>query len=394
MSKEAIDILHAAVIPQGILASTQPVSNYQRVWARDSVICGIAGLVAQDAVVIAGLEASLKALGDQQTPQGHIPSNVQFGENGETSNVSYGGLCGRVDANTWWIIGLGLMAQQVDHPLMKEYEEKVEKTIQLLQAWEFNNKGFLYVPQSGNWADEYILSGYTLYDQLLYYWALKLAGQQLQRKDWTEKSIALKKMIQHNFWIEETLQTDFYHPNAFMRKLENGESQYWEACLSPGGYIEKFDLLGNALAILLGFSRAEQSEKTIDYALSTTVYANQKLLPSFYPVIERDDPEWFLLASNYAYEFRNLPYEFQNAGIWPAFNAWFGAAMVAANRETEAADLLAQIASANQKRDGGFYECIHGKNGAAHGTKHCTWSAAGEVLLDQLLINKDFSLWK
>jgi hypothetical protein len=34
-------------------------------------------------------------------------------------------------------------------------------------TWEFNNKGLLYVPLSGNWADEYITDGYVLYDQLL-----------------------------------------------------------------------------------------------------------------------------------------------------------------------------------------------------------------------------------
>jgi hypothetical protein len=32
----------------------------------------------------------------------------------------------------------------------------------------------LYVPLSGNWADEYITDGYVLYDQLLRVWAFVL----------------------------------------------------------------------------------------------------------------------------------------------------------------------------------------------------------------------------
>jgi hypothetical protein len=32
----------------------------------------------------------------------------------------------------------------------------------------------LYVPLSGNWADEYITDGYVLYDQLLRVWAEKV----------------------------------------------------------------------------------------------------------------------------------------------------------------------------------------------------------------------------
>jgi hypothetical protein len=54
---------------------------------------------------------------------------------------------------------------------------KHEANIQMLtsfEAWEFNNKGLLYVPLSGNWADEYITDGYVLYDQLLRVWALKV----------------------------------------------------------------------------------------------------------------------------------------------------------------------------------------------------------------------------
>jgi len=299
-----------------------------------------------------------------------------------------------VDANTWWLIGLGLLSRNIGKNYLREYEIKVKQCFELLQALEYNNRGFIYVPQSGNWADEYILAGYTLYDQLLYYWAFKLAGDLLENEKYANKAVELKEMIRANFWIAEKSQEPLYHPHAFNRQLEIGPSKYWEACLSPGGYIKKFDLLGNALAILLGFSDLDQSHHVIKFATQTTVFQNQKLFPSFYPVIEEGDTEWFLLASNYAYEFRNHPYEFQNSGIWPAFNGWFGAAMLKAEKEKEANQLLINIRLANGKNDSGYYECLHGKTGEVHGTKYCTWSAAGEVLLDALITSKNFSVFE
>jgi len=395
MSNTTINIarnqVHAATTAKGILASTQSVANYQRVWSRDAVISGIAGLVAGDEKIIAGLKASLISLGDTQNEQGHIPSNIQFDKNGAVSKISFGGLCGRVDANTWWVIGIGLFSKSQNYPgFIKNYENQIERCLRLLQAWEFNNKGLIYVPQSGNWADEYILQGYTLYDQLLHYWALNLAGELLNRPDWMAKAERTKKLIQENFWVEGNAD-NAYHPNAFNRKLKStGPSKYWEACLSPGGYIEKFDLLGNSLAIILGISSKEQSQSVFKYAADLSIYKDQQLFPSFSPVIQKEDPEWFLLASNFAYEFRNHPYQFQNAGIWPAFNAWFGVAQYLSGEEQATKELFEQLVKANQKEDWGFYECLDGKTGKTHGTKYCTWSAAGLLLLGSIIDAKDF----
>jgi len=385
----------AATTPKGILASTESVANYQRVWARDSVISGIAGLMAQEEKIIEGLYHSLELLGAHQAPEGNIPSNVELDDQGNTTKVSYGGLCGRVDANTWWIIGLGLYCKnQNDNQLLDRFRYGIEKCLRLLQAWEFNNRGLIYVPQSGNWADEYILQGYTLYDQVLYYWALQLAGDLLNNKKWLQKAVATKSLIRHNFWIDRNSETSIYHPNAFARKFaEDGPSKYFEACLSPGGYIKKFDLLGNALAIILNISNSEQEAAIFDHAATLSIYKNQALFPSFSPVIKEEDPEWFLLAANYAYEFRNYPYQFQNAGIWPAFNAWFGAAQFLTGRKEKSQELYQSLIKANAQEQWGFYECLNGETGEVHGTKCCTWSAAGLLLLGKMQEGKQIK-WK
>jgi len=48
----------------------------------------------------------------------------------------------------------------------------IEKVVFLLGAWEFNNRGLLYVPATGDWADEYVHNGYILYDWAPYFFFL------------------------------------------------------------------------------------------------------------------------------------------------------------------------------------------------------------------------------
>ena len=169
---KAIDLLHKVSTDHGFLASAENTSNYQRVWARDGVICGLAALASADEKLIATFKSTLETLADNQHEIGTIPSNVLLSN--ENNEVSYGGLAGRVDAVTWFVIGICQYAKHQNQPeFVQKYQVHIEKALQLLNAWEFNNKHLVYVPLSGNWADEYITDGYVLYDQLLRIWALK-----------------------------------------------------------------------------------------------------------------------------------------------------------------------------------------------------------------------------
>ncbi|MCB0337321.1 MAG: hypothetical protein KDD62_13480, partial [Bdellovibrionales bacterium] len=93
-SLHAIRMLHTMTVAQGILASSSSVINYHRIWARDSVITGLGGLLAKDEQLMQGLKASLDILARCAGPDGQIPSNVAVKESGELDGVSYGGLAG------------------------------------------------------------------------------------------------------------------------------------------------------------------------------------------------------------------------------------------------------------------------------------------------------------
>ena len=137
--QQSIALLHRVATPNGFLASAENTSNYQRVWARDGVICGLAALASGDEKLIDTFKSTLETLAKYQHEIGTIPSNVLISE--AKVDVSYGGLAGRVDALTWFIIGVCQYGfHQNDVAFVEKYTPNIEKCFQLLTAWEFNNK--------------------------------------------------------------------------------------------------------------------------------------------------------------------------------------------------------------------------------------------------------------
>ncbi len=59
---ESVFLLRKLSTANGILASTIESNNNKRIWARDTIICGIAGLLAEDNLVIESQRASLLTL--------------------------------------------------------------------------------------------------------------------------------------------------------------------------------------------------------------------------------------------------------------------------------------------------------------------------------------------
>ena len=195
---KAIELLQKVSSSEGFLASAQNISNYKRVWARDGVICGLAALASGEDDLIATFRKTLETLANNQHYNGTIPSNVMT--NGEIVEVSYGGLAGRVDAVTWFIIGICQYAfYKNDITFVKKHESNIQKCLQLLEAWEFNNKHLVYVPLSGNWADEYITDGYVLYDQLLRIWALKSYNHFAKDNSVASKIEKITEQLEINF---------------------------------------------------------------------------------------------------------------------------------------------------------------------------------------------------
>lgn len=376
---KAIALLHKVSTDNGFLASAENTSNYQRVWARDGVICGLAALASADEKLIATFKSTLETLANNQHKIGTIPSNVLLSN--ENNEVSYGGLAGRVDAVTWFIIGICQYAKHQNQPeFVQKYQTHIEKALQLLNAWEFNNKDLVYVPLSGNWADEYITDGYVLYDQLLRIWALKSYNHFAKSEIISQKIQDITNQVETNFLPNS--KEEKYHERAYN---EVNFQDYLPCSFSPSGYKTQFDAFANALVVLLDVGNEETQTKILNHTSKVAGETKLGLVPAFWPPVFPEDEHWNLLKNNCKYEFRNFPYEFHNGGSWSMVNGFVGLAFLSKNLTIEATTLLEKINAANAVADYSFYENFNTNTQAPNGVAFCAWSAAACVLLEQSL---------
>lgn len=380
---QALNLLHQASTSSGFVAAVQEHDNYKRVWTRDGVIISIAGLLSGDKKLIRTAKNTLETLFNNQHENGFMPSNVSPADGA----VSYGSTSGRADNPSWAVIGLSVYTILTnDTSLWEKYQNQILKCFSVLEAWEFNGKHLIYVPQSGDWADEYIQHGYILFDQLLRLWALRLASKLSLNKNWENKALHITNAIELNYWKTQE-QQNAYAPNL-VHQLKDFSQNFWLMGFNPSRIYNYFDLQANTFAMLLGLGNDDQNKVVIAYLKG--IYENKNsLIPSFYPTIEEEDSDMNDLKNNYAYAFRNKPNYFHNGGLWPVWNGWLVAALKLHGENELAVAITEQIHASNAKGNL-FNECLNGIDKTPCGVPNCTWSAAGAVIAQQVLINNDF----
>lgn len=381
-------VLYAACTPFGIVAAAGGNENYGRIWARDAVIAGSVGILLQDEKIMHSLAKSVQTLWAAQGKNGQIPSNVGVSAEGKIETVSYGTLAPRLDSVCWWIMGAAWTADIIASP---DLYLGVEKAINLLEIWEYNGRGLMYVPTGGNWADEYVTQGYNLYDQVLRAKALKLAGEKWQREDWLAKSMQIFAVLAANYWGKNGGETaaNSYHEALFDKKKEI-HLPYWLCSMSPTGYDTRFDLFGNALALDSEITTSSQAAQVFAYIRAIMQSQNTKLMPTFFPIIDEKNPEWEQLQSHYLYRFKNEPGAFHNGGIWLMTLGWLGLAAAKWGQKDLINDILNQLSDILYiDNEYNMYEYIHSLRGKVGGVKNLTFSAAGILMLSFSQMNAD-----
>ncbi len=379
--KKAKELLFKSSSEQGFLASAEHITNYKRIWARDGVICGLAALLDGDEELQLTFKETLQTLATYQHKNGNIPSNVYFSEQGV--QLSFGGLAGRVDTVSWFIIGVCNYTHFTnDISFFESMKPHIEKGLTILECWEFNNNHLLYVPRSGNWADEYITEGHILYDQLLRLWALRAYQKFVNSDDVNFKIDAIENKIKVNY-CKVYNSKNRYHPRAF-DKLE--DIDYWAASITPSGYQVMYDGFANTLALLLNID-TDFNRRVFAHSEKLRKQLTLQLIPAFWEPIIEESPDWNLLVDNCKYDFRNLPHEFHNGGTWQMINGFYAAAISEIDKNA-AEDVLKYIRKLNEVKQFSFYENFNSKTGQPNGVPYCTWSAAGEMIAAQYINNK------
>lgn len=145
---------------------------------------------------------------------------------------------------------------------------------------------------------------------------------------------------------------------------------------------ERFDLLGNSLAILTGIATRERARRLVVWietwcaALRKSGELATDLPPCLFPYIQPCDADW-----RERYNRFNKPGEYHNGGVWPFICGFYVAALVAAGRTALAEKKLLALAGlvkpARQTSVAfGFNEWFKAQDGTPMGQDWQTWSAS------------------
>ena len=380
--EKSVALLHELVTPSGFLATTEDVENYERVWSRDGIVAGIASLLIGDAALIETFKQTLATLEDHQDETGRIPSNVVP----KTGATSYGTTVGRIDATLWYVIGVVAIATQSgDRAFFDEHRASVESAIFYLDCLELNGKGLLYIPQGGDWADEYINHGYVLFDEMLYYFALSAYTTLTGDKKTAAKHNKLRELIRINYFptVEHKDNALVYHKALYGYAIRDYTPPL------PAAYFTnhsiRFHVDAFAIGLLLLSDIVSEKEKECMQATIQTNCCHDSfpIIPAFHPVITQKDHEWEHLRLNFLYEFRNTPNHYHNGGLWPLVHGFFLASFPKENGLGEL-DAFAEVLARDNYI---FPEYYHGETFEALGTRPLGFSASAYLIAYESIVN-------
>ncbi|MFY7900220.1 MAG: glycoside hydrolase 100 family protein [Chitinophagaceae bacterium] len=383
IANTATKLLHDIAADGYLKASLEQSDNYNRVWSRDTAVGVLAIIASQQKSLFPAIANSLLALQKAANEQGQIPSNLVLNASSEVSKVSFGGPVGRTDASFWWIIAtISFLKQQKDETLEKVAIEQVAKIFQLANAWEFNGKHLMYVPMSSNWADEYITNGYVLYDQLLRYWALELAGNYFDNNLWTKKAEQVKFAIKQHFLIEADLAGSLFTGKQ-IADLQNWNVQHqFIASFTPGEIVNRYDGWSIALLLLLDIPNQKNKQIIIDLIQKTFDQYQCKGIPAFWPFITNAGIDYTRLQFNHHYRFKNEAGHFHNGGMWPVVNGFLILGLMAqqqhdiAEKHFMSLHKLLELNATTYP----FAEYFDAIEGNPQGVKNLCYSASGYIL--------------
>ncbi len=387
--ERSIRLLQLLSTDAGFLASVESVENYKRVWARDGIIAGIASLLSGNAELIETFKRTLETLRAHQDETGRIPSNVSP----DTGRTSYGTTVGRVDATLWYVIGVIALTKMSDaHAFFSSHRTSVERALFYLRCLEFNGRGLLYIPQGGDWADEYINHGYVLYDEMLYYFALSAYASLTGDKKTLNARAKLSELIKINYFPnkDNLNNQSVYNKAMYEYSLTLGTTPLPASYFTNHSIRFHMDTFAISLLLMsdiLGDAHREQLHK---YVHSVGMqHGDFPILPAFHPVITEKDYAWKHLKLDFLYEFRNKPNEYHNGGLWPLVHGFFLASLP----KDRGSHALEEFAKTLARDNYIFPEFYHGETFEALGTKQLSFSASSYIIAYEAIVHEK-SLFK
>jgi len=330
--------------------------GYPEPYTRDLMfsIFGIA--VSNNQELINSFRYVLETLAKNQTEHGHIPSLVHDKEDRGAS-----------DTTPLFLLGTGIFRKLTgEHNFL---QHAVQKAMTWMEYQSPSDRYLVAQQPTSDWRDEQWVTGYGLFVNTLTYSYLRLLGQRGKadkiHREMKRFTITGKVLHRH---VHEGLVVKHKPYYAF-----------WSYKIYSS---ERFDLLGNSLAILSGIASPSRTEEMISWIEEECENMKKNgdvavdLPPNFFPFIKPGDPDWLP-----RYKMFNMPGEYHNGGIWPFISGFYIAALVAARKYRLAEEKLSVLTnivktSSNKNLDFGFNEWLKAQDGQPMGQDWQTWSAA------------------
>jgi hypothetical protein len=298
----------------------------------------------------------LETLAKNQTEHGHIPSLVHDKEDRGSS-----------DSTPLFLLGVGIFRTVSGESDF--LSGAVEKALTWMEYQSPSDRYLIAQQPTSDWRDEQWVLGYGLFVNAVAYACLRLLGRH-ERADRIRPEMS-----------RFTLTGGTNHLHVPEVPVTNNKP-YFALWFYKIHGSERFDLLGNSLAILSGLTSPHRAEQVIAWIENECAMMREKgdlaidLPPNFFPFVTPKDPDW-----HPRYETYNRPGDYHNGGIWPFVCGFYVAALVAARQYALAEEKLLALThcikmSATAKVDFGFNEWIKAQSGKPMGQDWQTWSAS------------------
>jgi hypothetical protein len=330
--------------------------GYPEPYTRDLLISSFGILTTKNDKLIKSLKRVLETLAKNQSRLGHISSLVHDPQDRGSS-----------DCTPLFLIGVGLWRMVMQEPDF--LEGAVKKALTWMEYQSPADRILVCQLPTSDWRDEQWILGYGLFVNTLVRIYLRLFGLNEQAE--------MAKEYMGRFTVKGDRQNRHIHEGLVLH------AKPYYALWSYKVYrSERFDLLGNSLAILSGIASVSRANHLISW-IETECQEMQKnedlvvdLPPNFFPYVRPDDPDWMPRYQKY-----NQPGEYHNGGIWPFVCGFYIAALVAAGKHILAHKKLVSLARLVQQPrvadvEFGFNEWHRAQDGTPQGQDWQSWSAA------------------
>jgi hypothetical protein len=330
--------------------------GYPEPYTRDLLFSILGIAVSGNQKLLDSIRKVLETLAMNQTEHGHIASLVHNDDDRGSS-----------DSTPLFLLGVGIFRKVTHEPDF--LNDAVEKALIWMEYQSPSDRYLVAQQPTSDWRDEQWVLGYGLFVNTLVYSYLRILGKNDRadnlRHEMNQFTITGAAIHQH---VHEGLVVKYKPYFAF-----------WSYKIFSS---ERFDLLGNSLAILSGLASPTRADEMVSWIEAECLVMQERgelavdLPPNFFPYVHPKNPDW-----HPRYAIFNNPGEYHNGGIWPFICGFYVAALVAAKRYSLARKKLVALTeliklSTNKELGYGFNEWIKAQDGTPKGQDWQTWSAA------------------